>query len=65
MAALNKAERDRLKAIISDTITLLCRNSIQKFERDFNVEGLIGKILFETTLCYIKLHNLILFNNIN
>ena len=40
---LNKAEKDRLKAIISDTITLLCRNSITKFQKDFIVEGLIGK----------------------
>ena len=41
---LTKAERERLKAILSDTITMLCRNGLNsKFEREFTVEGLIGK----------------------
>ena len=44
MGSVTKEEKDRLKAIIADTVTLLCKNGLNaKFKREFVVEGLIGK----------------------
>ena len=53
MPEFTQAERQRLKAIISDTITMLCRNGLNaKFDKEFIVQGLIGKVFRRELICF-------------
>ena len=53
MPEFTQAERQRLKAIISDTITMLCRNGLNaKFDKEFIVQGLIGKVFRREFICF-------------
>ena len=36
-----KADQQRVKALLAETITLLCKNGLN-FKREFTIEGLIG-----------------------
>ena len=52
------ADKERLKALLKDTITLLCRNGLA-FKSKFSIEALIGVTLDEDDIFLISINELI------
>ena len=45
--AMSKEEKNKLKMILNDTISLLCKNAMSgKFEKDYIVSSVIGRLNF-------------------
>lgn len=60
MDMISKAEKESLKAIIADTVTLLCKNGLNaKFSKNFCIDGLIGITLDEEELMLVSIKELV------
>ena len=54
---ISKDEKQRLRGIISETITLLCKSRLfEKFKEEFYIEGLIGITLDQEELMIVSIH---------
>jgi hypothetical protein len=60
---ISRAEKDRIRLLLRETITLLCKNGLP-YKKEFNLEALIGITLDKKDVLLFSLNELILGQNI-